>query len=75
MNPSNSQVLLTRSGTSSLVSASGAEDPDSNPAWDGDFSGPSHISDFKIGTPVAILPGAWHYRVIAGTGRPGDSLL
>ena len=33
--------------------------------------GLSHTSDLKIGTPVASLPGAWRYRVGAGTGRPG----
>ena len=33
-----------------------------------DFSGSSHTSDLKIGTPVATLPGAWDYRVSAGTG-------
>ena len=32
-------------------------------------------SDFKIGTPMATLPGAWHYRVSAVTGRPGVSIL
>ena len=32
-------------------------------------------SDLKIGTPVATLPGAWRYRVSAGTGRPGVSIL
>ena len=47
----------------------------SNPACDGIFSGLSHTSDFKIGTPVATLPGAWRYRVGAGTGRPGVSIL
>ena len=40
-----------------------------------DFSGSSHTSDFKIGTPVATLPGAWRYRVSTGTGRPGVSIL
>ena len=40
-----------------------------------DFSGSSHTSDLKIGTPVATLPGAWRYRVSAGTGRPGVSIL
>ena len=40
----------------------------------GFFSGSSHASDLKIGTPVA-LPGAWRYRARAGTGRPGVSLL
>ena len=34
------------------------EIPGSNPACDGIFSGSSHISDLKIGTPVATLPGA-----------------
>ena len=46
-----------------------------NPACAGIFSGSSHTSDFKISTPVATLPGAWHYRVSAGTGRPGVSTL
>ena len=29
----------------------------------------------EIGTPVATLPGAWRYRVSAGTGRSGVSIL
>ena len=41
----------------------------------GFFSGSSHTSDLKIGTPVATLPGAWRYRVTAGTGWPGVSVL
>ena len=49
--------------------------PGSNPACDGIFSGASHTCDSKIGTPVASLPGAWRYRVRAGTGRPGVSIL
>ena len=49
--------------------------PGSNPACAGIFSGSSHTSDFKIGTPVAALPGAWRYRVSTGTGRPGVSML
>ena len=49
--------------------------PGSNPACAGIFSGLSHTSDLKIGTPVATLPGAWRYRVSAGTGRPGVSIL
>ena len=51
--------------------------PGSNPACPGIFSGSSHTSDFKIGTPVATLPGAWRYRVSTGTGtgRPGVSIL
>ena len=47
----------------------------SNPASTGIFSGSSHTSDLKIGTPVATLPGAWRFRVSAGTGRPGVSIL
>ena len=49
--------------------------PGSNPACAGIFSGSSHTSDFKIGTPVATLPGAWRSRVSTGTGRPGVSIL
>ena len=49
--------------------------PGSNPACAGIFSGSSHTSDLKTGTPVATLPGAWHYRVSTGTGRPGVSIL
>ena len=51
------------------------EIPGSNPAYDGIFSGSRHTSDFKIGTPVATLPGAWRYKVSTGTGRPGVSIL
>ena len=40
-----------------------------------DFSGSRYTSDLKIGTPVATLPCAWHYRVSAETGRPGVSIL
>ena len=47
----------------------------SNPTCAGIFSGSSHTSDFKIGTPVATLPGAWRYRVSTGTGQPGVSIL
>ena len=47
----------------------------SNPACAGIFSGSSHTNDSKIGTPVATLAGAWRYRVNAGTGRPGVSIL
>ena len=35
----------------------------------------SHSSDLEIGTPVATLPGAWHYRVSAGTGWHGVIIL
>ena len=39
------------------------------------FSGSSHTSDLKTGTPVATLLGAWCCRVIAGTGWPGFIML
>ena len=57
------------------ASAATAEDPEFESLLRQDFSGSSHTSDLKIGTPVATLPGAWHYRVSAGTGRPGVSIL
>ena len=57
------------------VSVSGAEDPGFESRLRRDFSGSSHTSDFKIGTPVATLPGAWRYRLSAGSGRPGVSIL
>ena len=57
------------------VSASRAEGPEFESSLRRDFSGPSHTSDVKIGTPVATLPGAWRYRVSAGTGWPGVSIL
>ena len=41
----------------------------------GDLSGLSHTSDLQIVTPVATLPGAWRYRVRAGTGWPSVSIL
>ena len=52
-----------------------AEDPGFKSHLRWDFSGLSHSSDLKIGTPVATLPGTWHYRVSAGTGWPGVSIL
>ena len=57
------------------ASTSGAEDPWFESRLRRDFSGWSYTSDFKLGTPVATLPGAWHFRVSAGTGRPGVSIL
>ena len=57
------------------ASASGAEDPGFKSRLRRDFSGSSHTSDLKLGTPVATLPGAWRYRVSTGTGRPGVSIL
>ena len=50
------------------ASASGAEDPEfESRLRRGDYSGSSHTSDLETGTPVAILSGAWRYRVSAGT--------
>ena len=49
--------------------------PGSNVACAGIFPGSNHTSDLKIGTPVATLPGAWCYRVSAGTGWPVVSIL
>ena len=40
------------------VSALGAKDPGFESRWRRDFSGSSHTSDLKNGTPVATLPGA-----------------
>ena len=48
--------------------------PGSNLDCAGIFPGSSHTSDLKIGTPVATLPGAWRYRVSAGTGWTGVSI-
>ena len=47
----------------------------SNPSCNGIFPGSSHNSDLKVGNLVATLPDAWRYRVSAGTGRPGVSIL
>ena len=57
------------------ASALRAEDPGFEYRWRWDFSGSSHTSDLNIGTPVATMQGAWRYRVSAGTGRPGVSIL
>ena len=57
------------------TSASGAEDPGFESCLRRDFSGSSHTSDLKIGSPVATLPGAWCYRVSTGTSLLGVSIL
>ena len=68
--------MPTTVGLVVMASASGAEDPGFESRLRRDFfSGSSHTSDFKIGTPVAALPSAWRYRVSTGTGRPGVSIL
>ena len=68
------QSHIMTAGDNCLVSLV-VKAPASNHACDGIFLGLSHTSDLKIGTPVANLPGAWHYRVSAGTGWPGVSIL
>ena len=57
------------------ASASREEDPEFESRLQRDFSGSSHTSDLNIGTPVATMPGAWRYRVGAGTGWPGVSIM
>ena len=57
------------------ASAWRAEDPGFESHLRRGFSGSSHTSDLKIGTPVASLPGAWRYSVIVGTGWPDVSIL
>ena len=57
------------------ASASSVEDPGFESRLRQDISGSSHTSVLKIGTQVATLPGAWRYRVSAGTGWPGGTIL
>ena len=61
-------------GLAVKASALRAEDLEFETRLRRDISGLSHTSDLKIGTPVATLPGAWRYRVSAGTGWPGVSI-
>ena len=75
-------MLCIQALTSRLIglvvkaSASGVEKPEfDSHLRRGDISGLSHTSDLKTGTPVATLPGAWRYRVSAGTGWPSASML
>ena len=57
------------------ASTSRAEDPRFDSRLRRDFSGSSHTSDLKMGTPVGTLPGAWCCRVSAGTDWPGVCIL
>ena len=57
------------------ASASRAEDPGFESQLRRDFSGSNHTSYLKTGTPVATLKGAWRYKVSAGTGWVGVSML
>ena len=68
-------VLTTSSGQMVKVSGPIADGSEFESRLRRDFSGSSHISDLKIGTPVATLPGAWRSGDSAGTGRPGVSIL
>ena len=62
-------------GLAVKVSTLRAENPGFESYQWQDFSRSSHTSDLKISKLVATLPGAWHYRVSAGTGQPGVSML
>ena len=70
-------LVLTTGLVGQVVKASApkAEGPEFESLLRRDFSGSSHTSDLKLGTPVSTLPGAWRFRVSAGTGRPGVSIL
>ena len=57
------------------ASASRAEDPEFEFRLRRDFFGVESYQWLKIGTPVATLPGAWRYRVSAGTGWPDVSIM
>ena len=58
------------------ASASGAADLGSIPAFAVDhFLGRIIPVTYKLILQKATLPGAWRYRVIAGTGWPGVSIL
>ena len=57
------------------VSASRAEDLGFESYLRRDFSASNHTGDLEIGIPVPALPGAWRYRVSAGTGRPGVCIM
>ena len=49
-------------GLGDKASTSRVEDPGFESRLLEDFSGPSHTSDLRIGTPVATLPGARRYK-------------
>ena len=69
---------LCSSSTDRLNKASASKAAD--PGFDsrflrGDFSRSSHTSDLNIATPVATLPGDWHYKVRAWIDWPGVGRL
>ena len=57
------------------ASTSRADDPGFESRWRRDISRLSHTCDLNIGTPVATMTCVWLYRVSAGTGWPGVSIL
>ena len=57
------------------VSASRAEDQGFASHLQWDFCRSRCTSGLEIGTPVATLPGAWRYRISAGTCWPSVSIL
>ena len=57
------------------ASSSRVEDPGFESRLRRDFSGSSHTSDLKIGTPGVTLQGVWCYRVSTRTGWPAVSML
>ena len=73
-----SKTIMTTSKVDLLVglvvkaSASRAADQEFESRLPG--AGSNHTSDLKISTPMATLPGAWDYRVSAGTGQSGVSI-
>ena len=73
--PSLARLFHRLAGLVVKASALGAEDPAFESRLRRDLSGSSHATDLNIDTPVATLPGAWHYRASAGTGRPRVSIL
>ena len=71
-----SMMLFTRFvGLVVKAPASRTADPGFVSRLHREFSGLNFTSDLRIGTSVATLPGAWRYRVSAGAGWPGVSIL
>ena len=73
--PCPSSVVHRLVGLQVKASNSRAEEPGFESRLRLDFSVSSHSSDLTIGTSVATLPGAWRYRVSAGTGLSSVSIL
>ena len=73
--PSEFPYLYRLVGLVVKASASSEEDPGFESRLRRDFFWVESHQCLNIGTPVATLPGAWHYRVSAGIGWPGVSIL